>query len=174
MYKLLFIVLLSFSFSNIIFIPDDFSTIQEGIDVSITGDSVIVSDGEYFENLNIDKEITLGSHFILNGDTTHRDNTIINGSNVLDDSVFGSCLFISGEIIFPIVQGFTFTGGKGTLTNEESAYKRRGGGVTVYQSNASVTYNRFIDNGNFFHFFISSYFNFFLPKYIFLPSINFR
>ena len=56
MQKVIFIALLSFSFSNIIYIPDDYPTIQEGIDASTTGDSIIVADGEYFENLYLNKE----------------------------------------------------------------------------------------------------------------------
>ena len=86
MRKVIFIALLSFSFSNIIYVPDDYPTIQEGIDASTTGDSIIVSDGEYFENLYLNKEITLGSYYVLDGDTTYRYNTFITGSNTLDDA----------------------------------------------------------------------------------------
>ena len=47
-------------------IPADYSTIQEGINAANDGDIVIVSQGTYFENLTINKEITLKSNIVIN------------------------------------------------------------------------------------------------------------
>ena len=47
-------------------IPADYSTIQEGINAANDGDIVIVSQGTYFENLTINKEITLKSNVGIN------------------------------------------------------------------------------------------------------------
>ena len=38
-------------FSTTINIPDDFPTIQEGFDASVDGDTVLVAQGIYYENL---------------------------------------------------------------------------------------------------------------------------
>jgi len=42
-------------------IPADYATIQEGIDASQDGDIVLIAEGTYYENLTLNKEITLTS-----------------------------------------------------------------------------------------------------------------
>ena len=70
-------------------VPQDFPAIQEAIDYSIDGDTVLVSDGTYYEELFINnKNITLvGESFentILNGSSSTRLVNIINSeSNVI-------------------------------------------------------------------------------------------
>ena len=54
MKKYLFL-LLSFGYSAIINIPEDYSTIQAGIDASVDGDTVVVYPGLYTENIVVDK-----------------------------------------------------------------------------------------------------------------------
>ena len=77
MKKYLFL-LLSFGYSTVINVPDDYSTIQAGIDASIDGDTVVVYPGLYTENIVVDKSITLTSLALF--DTT--TNTLLES---LDD-----------------------------------------------------------------------------------------
>lgn len=84
---------------NTRYVPDDFPSIQDGIDGSVNGDTLIVRDGTYFENLHLSgKSITLTSE---NGPTT----TIIDGSNQWNDIVTFS---IGSDSTF---KGFTVTNG---------------------------------------------------------------
>ena len=62
MNRILFsLIFCTFSLSETILIPEDYLTIQEGIDASVDGDTVLVADGDYVENLVLDKSIVLAS-----------------------------------------------------------------------------------------------------------------
>ena len=58
------ILFVSFLSATIINVPDDYSTIQAGINASDNGDTVLIAQGIYFENLILQKEIVLTSHAI--------------------------------------------------------------------------------------------------------------
>lgn len=109
--KILFpVVLLILSFcihANIINIPDDYSTIQAGINASAVGDTVLVKPGTYTGSLNYyGKAITLASLFFTTDDRSYIDSTVIsyssNGSYVVN--------FTYGEDKNSILYGFTISG----------------------------------------------------------------
>jgi hypothetical protein len=59
------------SFSNIIRVPQDHSSIQQAIDAANDLDTVLVETGLYVENINFNgKSIVLGSLFITSGETS--------------------------------------------------------------------------------------------------------
>ena len=67
--------------ADIINVPDDYPTIQEAIDAAADGDEVVLAEGEYFENIDLDgKAITLRS--TDPADAAVIANTIINGGGV--------------------------------------------------------------------------------------------
>ena len=104
--------------AQIINIPADYSTIQEGIDASENGDTVLVQPGTYVENLNMTlKDITLASLCVTSGDTSYISQTIIDGDH--NGSVI-LCLAWFGEI-----NGFTLQNGEPNDPN----YSYDGGGI---------------------------------------------
>jgi len=134
------------SVAQIIHVPADQPTIQAGINAASNGDSVLVADGTYLENINfMGKAITVASHFIMDGDTNHINNTIIDGSQPPNPDYGSVVTFITGEDTTSIISGFTITGGTGMLEPTYSA--RIGGGIVCYYATAKITHNKITGNG---------------------------
>ena len=150
------IVILSILFSTLsattIHVPsDDYSTIQAGIDASADGDTVLVAQGTYSENLILANEIVLASHAIyddLDSDWVNNENI---NNTIISGILTGSCLVIRDGNIEPTVIGFTFQDGTGTsmlITNDcAQKQERSGGAILIYKAYPTINYNRFKDNG---------------------------
>ena len=96
--------------STVISIPDEYSTIQSGINAAANGDTIIVASGTYFENINFKgKYILLTSHFVFDHDEHYISDTFINGSNYADPDSASTVTFCSNEDDNSILQGFTIT-----------------------------------------------------------------
>lgn len=91
------------------YVPFEYSTIQKAIDNSNDGDTIIIMDGVYHENIVIkNKNITVGSRFIVTGDTSYISKTIINGEKK------GSVVsFLKGEQLMTCLSGLTLSNGSG-------------------------------------------------------------
>ena len=129
----IFLIYLSAS-ATIINIPDDYETIQEGIDASTDGDTVLVQPGTYVENINFNgHNIVLGSLFLMTRDTTYVAETIIDGNQsgsvVTFENEEGSTSAISG---FTLQNGF--------------AYNSNGGGIICLSSSPVISHNIIQDN----------------------------
>ena len=131
--------------AQIIHVPGDQNTIQAGIDAANPGDTVLVSDGTYLENISfMGKAILVTSHFLVDGDTNHIHNTIIDGGDP-EDPLHGSVVeFPSEEDTTSIIYGFTITGGTGMYLESQQA--RIGGGIVCYNATAKISHNRITDN----------------------------
>ena len=105
----------SFLSATTINIPADYGTIQTGINQAVEGDTVMVQPGTYYENLMINKEITLISSVdfdeLDDTENWHQNQTIqqtiVNGS-VLSNPDKRSCVIVRDGNIQPIIKGFTF------------------------------------------------------------------
>jgi len=147
--KLLTTILLScliiFASAQIIHVPADQPTIQAGIIAASTGDTVLVAEGTYFENISFyGKAITVASNFIVDGDTNHINNTIIDGSQPGNPDFASVVSFTTGEDTTSIISGFTITGGTGLL--DATIPARLGGGIVCINAGAKIIHNKIIAN----------------------------
>lgn len=141
--------------------------IQMGILMAEDGDTVLVHPGIYYENVYLNKEITLTSLAIYDDLFNWENNanimtTVIDGIETPLGSTYGSCLAIVAPLgtdgepipITPVILGFTFRHGKGTRLSEVAPYDpelilqtRVGGGMLIAGAFPKVRFNHFINNG---------------------------
>jgi len=130
----------------------DYTTIQDAIDDSNDGDTVIVAPSRYVENIDFQgKAITVRSSNPGSWDVVK--NTIIDGGEG-NPWQNGSCVvFDKGEGINSILDGFTLANGKGTL----AGYSKEplggpppilaGGGILCLHSSPTIRRCNIRDNG---------------------------
>lgn len=147
---LLVFCLLSFSLrAGLIHVPADYPQIQSAILASSNGDTVVVSPGTYYENINFrGKRIVLTSRFYESLDTAFIHSTIINGSQPVHSDTASCVILNSGEDSTTVIQGFTLTGGAGTvwLDIHGAGTFREGGGIITEFSSPVIQYNLIHDN----------------------------
>ena len=114
---------------------DDYNSIQDAINDSVDGDTIIVCPGTYHENLVFDgKDITVKSTDPSNPDIVAT--TIIDGDVDGDETGDGSVVsFMNGDT--STLEGFTLTNGIGTLMGSYTA----GGGTYIDSSSPNISGN---------------------------------
>jgi hypothetical protein len=138
---------------TIINVPMEYPTIQAAIDASWHGDTVLVQPGTYIENIRYyGRNITVGSMFLLTGEFSYIDSTIVDGN---DSARIVS--FLDGEdstasiIGFTLKNGYEAWNGGGIFCDHSSPriahniikdnVARHGGGIGCNYSNAIIEYN---------------------------------
>jgi len=145
---IVFMVFSPLVFANIINVPADIDSIQGGINLAINGDTVLVNEGTYYENINFKgKAITVASHFLIDGDTNHIDSTIIDGRHHGNPDSGSVVYFVSGEDTNSVLMGFTITEGTGTKGVSTIGFTfRLGGGICCFNSGGRLVSNKIINN----------------------------
>lgn len=121
------------------FVPYNYRTIQSAIDASSHGDTIIVSEGTYRENINFQgKRILVASLFFVDGDTSHISRTVISGAAPADPDEASVVRFVSGEDTNSVLCGFLVRDGKGSRISDNDY---EGGGILCRQSGARLVSN---------------------------------
>jgi parallel beta-helix repeat protein/predicted outer membrane repeat protein len=150
------------AYGTIINIPDDYPTIQEGIDHGQDGDTVLVQPDTYYENLNFNgHNVVLASLFLTTGDTGYISSTIIDGHQASTVVTFESYEDSTAHLVgFTIQNGFADEGGgvlcidycSPTISNNiisgNSGLYYGGGIGCSYYSSPTVSNNTIRDNSS--------------------------
>ena len=121
-----------------------FLTIQFAINSAQSGDSIIVSPGNYQENIDFSgKNLKLCSHFVLLNDTSYISSTIIDGNSIILPVVN----FSNFESQNAQINGFKIKNGKGKNIVGYWGLATHGGGVFIKNANPVIK-NCNISNNN--------------------------
>lgn len=95
-------------------VDNPFASIQAALDFSGMGDTILVAPGTYIENIEIENQNNvIASYYFLDSDSSHIENTIINGSGqgrVISMNMIGPNTKLVG---FTITNGYTTSSGAG-------------------------------------------------------------
>ena len=141
-HTLIFLLLFVFSgniYSEIIAIPEDFNTIQAGVDNAQEGDTVLVDRGLYRETVLFNgTNLTLASQFLITNDPDDINSTIIDGNQN------GSVVRLDrGESEESLIIGFTIQNGSGSIDAENDV---SGGGVHLHDASPRLSHLNVINN----------------------------
>ena len=114
--------------------PDStLNSIQAGIDLCSTGDTVLVGPGTYVENINFN-----GMAILVMSELSP-ETTIIDGSNPSHPDTGSVVVFVNDEDSTSVLRGFTIMNGSGTPYPGYPG--NAGGGIWCYQSSPTITGN---------------------------------
>ncbi|RLD90704.1 MAG: hypothetical protein DRJ09_03430 [Bacteroidetes bacterium] len=139
-----FFAFISTAFGDTLTVSQDSTSnyikIQDAINQAANGDFILVYPGVYHENINfLGKTLLLSSLYCQNPSDSIVNQTIIDGNHA------GSCITLTSYEQNCFITGFTIMNGIGTLPFAE-ALLRKGGGIYVWHSSATIEHCHIHDN----------------------------
>jgi hypothetical protein len=123
-------------------VPQEYLTIQAAIDAAQNLDTVLVSEGTYYENIKYKgKGIVVTSRYGATKDWETVVNTIVDGSTATDKNNASTVQFMNAEDSTAVLDGFTITGGTGTRWVFGANTPQEGGGIILAYSSAIIRNN---------------------------------
>ena len=133
--------------STILTVPQKYSTIQSAIDAAKNSDTVLVSEGTYYENIRYKgKGIVVTSRYFITQDWNTVKNTVIDGSTCLNKDSASTVQFLNSEDSTTVLDGFTITGGTGNKWIFDTNVGVEGGGIILSSSSAIIKNNIITNN----------------------------
>ena len=125
-------------------VPRNLPTVQAAIDSARERDTVLVAPGRYAENLRLrGRNIVLASEFVTTGDTALIPRTVLDGSRPAHPDSGTVLTIYQFEDSTTVVEGFTITGGTGTVwyDNKDKILFREGGGILIDLAGPTIRNN---------------------------------
>jgi len=113
-----------------IVVPDDYPTIQEAIDEASEGDIVFIKEGIYYENLLIEKSLSIVGENKL--------------TSIIDGDKVGSIILVKNDRV--TIANLTIQNG-GPITNDSSFFDAHTGIHLLQVNNCNISNNVLINNG---------------------------
>jgi hypothetical protein len=129
---------------RVLSVPGQYATIQQAIDSARRGDTVLVAPGRYYENIRLKgRSVVLTSLFARTRNPADIAATIIDGSRPAHPDTASVVRIVNLEDSTTVIQGFTITGGKGTVWLDAKAKHeyREGGGILCELSSPTIRFN---------------------------------
>ena len=130
-------------------VPGEYPTVQAAIDSAADGDTVLVAPGRYVENIRLrGKNIVVGSEYLVTRDPSVIARTILDGSHPRHPDTASVVLVVDDEDSTAVIEGFTITGGRGTvwLDIHNRNHFREGGGILCEHAAVRIRHNIIEDN----------------------------
>jgi len=143
----------SVSSAKTIYVPDDYENIQWAVDNASAGDTIIVRDGVYYENVFVDKQLKIKSE---NGSA----NCVVNAADLYDDVFYITADYVE-------ISGFTIKGAEDAGINlfegdyciiSNNSIKNNYWGINLHYSNNNTISGNIIEN-NYIGIYIRDYSN---------------